>query len=49
MTSNVVVLRDARKAWVSVASRSNQLNEIFIFSPYITGSVVDEIIENSDG
>ena len=41
MSENVVILKDARKAWLSVAQLENHENEIFIFSPYITGEIME--------
>ena len=45
MSENVVILKDARKAWLSVAQLENHENEIFIFSPYITGEIMGEIVK----
>jgi len=44
---NVILLRDASKAWVSVAELPSRENEIFILTPYVTGSIIKEIVTAS--
>lgn len=44
---NVILLRDATKAWVSVAELPSRENEIFILTPYVTGSIIKDIIKAS--
>lgn len=43
--SEVNIVRDASSHWIEVASAEDGANELFIFSPYITGSSVEEIFE----
>lgn len=44
---NVILLRDASKAWVSVAELPSRENEIFILTPYVTGRIIKEIVTAS--
>ena len=48
MPDNVIILRDAAKAWVTVAERPSNDGEIIIFSPYITGELINEIVAVSE-
>ena len=48
MSDNVVILKDASKAWVTVAERPSDDGEIIVFSPYITGELIEEIVTVSE-
>lgn len=49
MTTEVVVLKDATKDWLKIATSPAMNNELFIFTPYVTGTILNEIIDLAEG